>query len=50
MYLYWTEHDGRDCLARFPTEADARQCADRLRARGVQDLQLLDADGERIGA
>jgi len=35
MDLYWTE-------------AEARRCADGLRTRGVQDLQLLDNDGEPL--
>ena len=48
MDLHWTD-DGRECVARFPTEAEAQSCAEGLRTRqGVQDLQLLDNDGEPI--
>ena len=46
--LYWTD-DGRECVAHFSTEAEARQCADGLRHRGgIQDLQLTDNDGEPL--
>jgi len=43
MELRWTD-DGRECVACFPTEADARRCAEELRTRGVQDLQLIEND------
>jgi hypothetical protein len=45
MELRWTE-EGRDCTASFRLEAEARQFAALLGSRqGVQDVQLLDADG-----
>jgi hypothetical protein len=45
MELHWTD-DGRECVARFPTEAEARRCAEGLCGRdGIQNVQLVDADG-----
>jgi hypothetical protein len=45
MELRWTDN-GRECVARFKTEDEARRCADGLRLRdGIQNVQLLDADG-----
>ena len=44
MDLRWTD-DGRECVARFTTEAEARRCAEGLRTRpGVQHIQLVDDD------
>jgi hypothetical protein len=46
MYLFWTDHDGRECAANFKIEAEAQACATLVRARvGVQDVQLVDEDG-----
>jgi hypothetical protein len=43
MELRWTD-EGRECIARFHSEAEARQCAELLGTRpGVQNIQLLDA-------
>lgn len=41
-------NDGRECVAQFPTEAEAQRCAELLlRTRdGLLDLQLLDNDGK----
>jgi hypothetical protein len=47
MDLRWLD-EGRECVASFPTETEARRCADLLRARGVQDLVLLNDDGEPL--
>jgi hypothetical protein len=38
--------EGRECVARFTTEAEARACAALLRTRdGVQNVQMVDEDG-----
>lgn len=40
---------GRESAAHFASEAEARVCADGLRARPeVQNIQLLDDDGEPL--
>jgi hypothetical protein len=50
MELRWTE-EGRECAARFQTEAEARQCAALLGSRQeVLDVQLLDEDGVNLAA
>jgi hypothetical protein len=45
MEVRWLD-DGRERVAHFTSEAEARRCAEGLRARGVQDLTLVDDDGE----
>jgi hypothetical protein len=46
MELRWTDN-GRECVARFRTEAEAVLCAQALRPRdGIQNVQLLHDDGE----
>ena len=50
MYLIWADDDGRECVARFPTDAEAGRCVEGLRTRGVQDLQLFDDDGNPMGS
>ncbi len=48
MNFRWTD-DGRECVARFPTEAEARQCAHGLSLRErIQHIQLVDEDGVRL--
>ena len=48
MELRWTD-GGRECVASFTTETEAQRCAEELRARpGVQDVQLIDNDGEPL--
>ena len=46
MNLRWIDHDGRECVARFKTDAEAQACAEGL--HGVQDVHLLDDDGEPL--
>jgi hypothetical protein len=48
MELRWID-EGRECIASFNLEAEARQCAALLGTRsGVEDIQLLDADGLQV--
>ena len=43
--LRWTV-EGRECTARFTTDAEARACALLVCTReGVQDIQVFDEDG-----
>ena len=48
MKLRWIDEDGRECAARFRTKDEAMVCVEGLRTRGVQDVQLLDDDGEPL--
>ena len=45
MELRWTV-EGRECAARFTTEAEARECVALVRTReAVQDIQVFDEYG-----
>lgn len=45
MELHWT-NEGRECVARFRTDAEARGCAALVRTRdGVREVELFDEDG-----
>ena len=50
MELHWTVL-GRECVGRFNSESESRECAAVVATREwVRDVQLLDEDGEIVEA